>query len=374
MLDIDSTINEYGYNPINLSKGSNKKICVICDYCKVKYTINNSKHHRTINSTITKHCCNECTPKKRKEVFQKLYGVDKAVDIPGVKERIKKTNLERYGCEIPSQNPEVQAKATKTILDRYGKKPIEIANEGLEAKFGKGFRKMLASPDIRQKAKNTIKNKYGVENIGAVPEIRAKIRATNIARYGKPNAIAKYGKEEKELLELLNSNGFNFSRYKSLSNNKEIDLFDESIMVGIEYCGVYWHSELYLDKNYHFNKFKQAKSEGIRLITIFADTWLENKEWMLNKLLVSLLQDKSKNYDIDQIQHMNGNIILDNLWANFRKYESVGFKFIEYIEPDYWIMPDKNARRKINKWEAIDPNNQIKVWDCGKSIYYKYSV
>ena len=59
---------------------------------------------------------------------------------------------------------------------------------------------------------------------------------------------------------------------------KELDCYVPSKNVAIEYCGLYWHSEAKLDKNYHLNKYLGCLDKGVRLIQVFEDEWLNNRE------------------------------------------------------------------------------------------------
>ena len=61
-----------------------------------------------------------------------------------------------------------------------------------------------------------------------------------------------------------------------LENKQELDIFIPDLMVGIEYCGLYWHSQLspyFKTSKYHQDKFFECKKLGIKLITIFEDEW-----------------------------------------------------------------------------------------------------
>uniref|UniRef100_A0A6M3XHQ5 Putative Hef-like homing endonuclease n=1 Tax=viral metagenome TaxID=1070528 RepID=A0A6M3XHQ5_9ZZZZ len=66
----------------------------------------------------------------------------------------------------------------------------------------------------------------------------------------------------------------------------EIDIVIPSLFIGIEYCGILWHSELFGGKgrNYHLNKLNLCKSKGYTLITIFEDEWLHKKEIVKSRL------------------------------------------------------------------------------------------
>lgn len=55
----------------------------------------------------------------------------------------------------------------------------------------------------------------------------------------------------------------------------EIDIYLPALKIGVEYNGLYWHSELQKEKDYHFTKSKLAEERGIRLINIYEDEWLD---------------------------------------------------------------------------------------------------
>ena len=67
--------------------------------------------------------------------------------------------------------------------------------------------------------------------------------------------------------------------------NKEIDIFIPSLKIGIEYNGLYWHSEKQgKGKWYHYDKMMECNKKGIKLIQIFEDEYLNNKYVVFNKI------------------------------------------------------------------------------------------
>ncbi len=58
----------------------------------------------------------------------------------------------------------------------------------------------------------------------------------------------------------------------------ELDIYIPSHNIAIEYNGLYWHSELHKDSNYHLNKTKMCDEKGIRLIHIFEDEWRDQQQ------------------------------------------------------------------------------------------------
>lgn len=59
---------------------------------------------------------------------------------------------------------------------------------------------------------------------------------------------------------------------------KEIDCYLPELNIGFEYCGLYWHSELYHDKKHLINKQKFALSKGIKIYTIYDTEWINQNE------------------------------------------------------------------------------------------------
>lgn len=98
------------------------------------------------------------------------------------------------------------------------------------------------------------------------------------------NYISKPHKEISNLLKKYNIKHKNNS--KKLLKGIEIDIIIDSLKLGIEFNGLYYHSEkMGKDKNYHINKTKLMNIEGYRLIHIFEDEWNNNKELVVNKIL-----------------------------------------------------------------------------------------
>lgn len=64
---------------------------------------------------------------------------------------------------------------------------------------------------------------------------------------------------------------------RRFENIKEIDIFSEIFKVGIEFNGLYWHSEIFKEKNYHITKTNILKKCGYDLIHIFEDEWVNKK-------------------------------------------------------------------------------------------------
>jgi hypothetical protein len=88
------------------------------------------------------------------------------------------------------------------------------------------------------------------------------------------------------------------SGYRSHYHSKEIDVYIPDLHLGVEYNGLYWHSESVLMHNNRsaqtdHEKFLLLQSQGIRLIQIFEDEWI-NKPQIVKSRLANILGKTSQ--------------------------------------------------------------------------------
>ena len=104
---------------------------------------------------------------------------------------------------------------------------------------------------------------------------------------GCPKCSILISKNEEIISKLLKSKT-NFEileRVKTIIPPYELDIYIPDKKLAIEYDGLIWHSEKFgKDKNYHLNKTELCEKQGIRLIHIFEDEWLEHEDIVKSKL------------------------------------------------------------------------------------------
>ncbi len=65
---------------------------------------------------------------------------------------------------------------------------------------------------------------------------------------------------------------------RTVISPKELDIWIPSSQLGIEYNGLFWHSEhVLVDKNYHQKKLMLCKKANVRLLSIYEDEWRDKK-------------------------------------------------------------------------------------------------
>lgn len=253
-------------------------------------------------------------------------------------QKIKQTNLKKYGTEYPLLNKEIRDKADQTNLKNYGHKNVS------------------KSKDIKAKKKETSFQRYGVEHPMISEQVRDKLKETNVEKYGVDNAMksedvknrmmrTKFKKHfntvltsdafsekvgllfgvdeysgiydsypfickrcdnefediltkgriprcpkcyphintsfmEKDLLYYLESLGLCVeTNVRNIIPPLELDLYLPDKNLAIELNGNYWHSQNFggKDKKYHLQKTLECEEQNIQLIHIFEDEWLSHQ-------------------------------------------------------------------------------------------------
>lgn len=276
----------------------------------------------------------------QKYTFMKRYGVDNPQKVKEIKDKSKSTMLERYGVENISQSEEIKLKKRKTTFVNYGvdnpSKNKDVLNKMFETKLKRygdktygfnsdsykksmlekyGVDNAMQNNEIKNKSLNTrLENKKQelkqFENLYSVSELCQmfercydtmldilKIKNVNIitikdsyyvdkSEFSKiKNYISSAESKrtsmiETELYEYIKSiyNGDIIRNCRNIINPLELDIYIPSKNVAIEFDGVYYHNNKFKDKNYHYNKTNACIEKGIRLIHVFEDDWIFNKD------------------------------------------------------------------------------------------------
>ena len=136
--------------------------------------------------------------------------------------------------------------------------------------------------------------------------------------------------------------------------NREIDVYIPSLKLGIEYNGLHWHSErLGKDKNYHLDKLNKCNEQGIKLIQIFEDEWINHREICESKLKqicglnrnpkifarkckVVEITDKNEAYEFLDKNHIQGRAGFTIALGAYYDGELVGVMTFKREKGGYW--------------------------------------
>lgn len=159
-----------------------------------------------------------------------------------------------------------------------------------------GIKSRLTKEQFIQKANYIHNNKYDYSKtiyeinnkkiIITCPEHGDFLQKPNdhLSKRGCPKCGNKTIREDKIYSFLYNYNQ-NIINNKRILDGKELDIFIPEKNIGIEFDGLYWHSNKFKDKKYHLLKTEQAEKQGIQLIHIFEDEWVNKQEIVKSRLL-----------------------------------------------------------------------------------------
>lgn len=115
--------------------------------------------------------------------------------------------------------------------------------------------------------------------------------------------------EEKEVRELIRKTGLeSIYNTRSVISPLELDIYIPEKRVAIEFNGNYWHSNKYLESDYHRDKTMLCTQKGIRLIHIFEYEWtnsIKRKiiESIVNESLANSTKLDTKDIEIIEIEN-----------------------------------------------------------------------
>ena len=194
--------------------------------------------------------------KENSEIYQKIsqtcinkFGVDSPLKNKEVREKIKQTNIQRYGVDNLFKNDIIKEKIKQTNIQKYG---VDY---------------LFKSNIIKEKIKQTNIQKYGVDNPLKNKEIREKIKQTNIQKYGVDNPLKnkeiwKKSQDNRQISSKskLENNFLNYlklkyesddiiTQYKSKEYPYYCDFYIKSINLYIEIQGHWTHNDHPFDIN-----------------------------------------------------------------------------------------------------------------------------
>ena len=186
-------------NVLDLPKGSNIKVKVVCDICgkitETRYArvVECNKENELIICTS-----NSCKNKKSEDTCIKKYGVKHPMQCKEIQDKAKKTCQLHHGVDYPMQCKIIQEKSQQTWQKNYGEgiiNPIQAQEikDRQRKTWQKNYGEDITSPfqveSIKEKSKQTMLNNYGVEYAMQNEEIQNKVKATNLERHGAENPM-----------------------------------------------------------------------------------------------------------------------------------------------------------------------------------------
>jgi hypothetical protein len=194
---------KYGSFCIQCNK-SKKQNCIIFNwkllqsYCSeknIKLDKDYSKEKLGVDTRITGTCENTECENNFDRKFRNLVQFGALCNGCFYKKRTditKKSNKEKYGVEFVSQVPEIRQKAEETMLEKYG---VKYATQ---------------STELMDKMKSNNLIKYGVEHVMKNDDFKKKVKDTNKEKYGVECSLQREEIKEKSKNTIIKKYGVEF--------------------------------------------------------------------------------------------------------------------------------------------------------------------
>ncbi len=306
---------------------------------------------------------------RMKNIYLEKWGVDHPSKVEKIKNKIEQTNLKKFGYKYALSSPEIRDKITLTNNKKYGGHPMKneaILNKLIKTNLAKyGYKYTFNNPDKINDIKKSNLLKWGVENYMMLEEIRDKFIISNDPNYIKyiGNSISQFICEKGHLFEINIDNYhsrkknntplcticnpigdsrsikekqlvnyikeiYNNTILENYRNGLEIDIYLPDLKLGFEFNGLYWHSELYRDKNYHLDKTNYFKEKGIQIIHIWEDNWDFKNEIIKSQISNWLGMTKNKIFarkcEIKEIKSSNKFLNKNHIQGSDRSSIKIG--------------------------------------------------
>jgi hypothetical protein len=174
----DKTIEYYGYDPDSLGKSSAKFIIATCRFCGKEHHIRKGFFNKAGSA------CHKACKLIEQGSFSPMLDHDR-------REKAMKKIEEKYGTRYASQNTKIAAKISKS---KRNLDAIERVKQTVLDKYG--VDNVSKDESIKKKIKNTFKSKYNKDHPMQVKSIKDQVKKTCINKYGVDNPL-----KDKDILQ-----------------------------------------------------------------------------------------------------------------------------------------------------------------------------
>jgi hypothetical protein len=260
---------------------------------KKEEIVNKRKNTNFINHGEFTTLC-KGTIERTKEILLKTYRTTNPFAIHGDTYQKAKLGNARF-FENKQNKDNMILQRLNTINNRYGswEKMCEFVFNKKKQKIINNIKQIGLTDEIIRYQYNKLgfaicKGKCGHEYETSLHLLRDRClnnqTCCTICNVAKP--IVSNG--EKEIFNWLSSYIECEQSNRKVLNGSELDVYIPLKNYAIEYNGIYWHSDLFKEKDYHLNKTMLAKENNVNLIHVWEDLWLHKKDIVKGRILSKL--------------------------------------------------------------------------------------
>lgn len=272
--------DKYDYSKVEYID-SQTKVCVICPE-HGEFLIRPYSH---LQGNGCRKCYDKQTSDRKKDTTEKF--IEKAKKIHGDKydySKVSYTSSNEEVCLICPKHGEFWQKPNhhlqgsgcpKCSLER----PCMTTEEWIK-------KAILVHGDKYDYSKTEYKSPHSLVTITCPVHGDFKQRATyHLSGNGCQKCAVRNSKFEDEVYEFISELEENAVKHdRDVLGSMEIDIYLPEKSIGFECDGLFWHSEVKKDKNYHINKTNLCAEKSVRLIHIFEDEWVHKRDIVKSRI------------------------------------------------------------------------------------------
>ena len=237
---------------------------------------------------------------KKEEASLAKFGTKNPYQSESIKKKIVKTSIERYGFTSPMKSHVVKERMIQNSIKKTGK-PWSLSTGGSahQTKLKNHealFRERYSDLEIIDYSEEKFgvctlrKPSCGHEfTINKWQLYLRRIRKMDECTVCNPMGSFNETAWQKAISEFLTQHNIEFIECsRRIIGGLELDFYLPEHKVAIELDGIYWHSVNFKEPNYHLNKTELCEAQGIQLIHVFEDEWLEKEAIVKSRILTIL--------------------------------------------------------------------------------------
>lgn len=163
----------------DISRSSKLRVEAKCDVCGKIKSLQYKKYTKNISHGGYYACSNFCAKDKVETTNLEKYGAKYPLQSPDKINELKEYFTEKFGFDNPSKSKEVCNKREKTMIERYGVKTNIILPETHKKAVS-----LSITEESQEKRKQTMMDKFGVDNCMKSKEVYGRFKETNLIKYG----------------------------------------------------------------------------------------------------------------------------------------------------------------------------------------------
>jgi hypothetical protein len=283
---------------------------------------------------------NKTIEEKEKIVKKRLN----STDTKKIREKFEKTMIEKYGVLNALENLSIKEKMKEKIKNKTKEEKEKIKNIQKETNYLKyGDIYPLRLEEFKKKSRltkrknsielflkkynnlNIVNVDYDKQTLNGICHIHGEFEIGHSAFYHrirnnselctKCNPLGTFMESETQLLNFIKTvyegSILTHSR-KILNNNLELDIYLPDLKLSFEFNGLYWHSEINKENDYHLNKTELCEKLGIHLIHVYEDQW-NHKQDIVKSRILNLLGKSEKIFARKcEVKEINDNYLIKN--------------------------------------------------------------